>query len=391
MINVLFNLGYFVMAFPAAMFIQRYSFKAGVMVGLALYAAGSLLFFPAQGLGAFGAFLFAYFIMACGLSFLETSCNPFIYSMGSEETAVRRLNMAQAFNPIGALVGLFISMNYVQTKISPMTKEMRENLPLTQFNIIRDHDLEVLIQPYLFIAIVTLAMLVLIRLKKMPSQGDEHSEKNVLTAISELLHIKNFRNGIIAQFFYVGGQVAVWTFTVQYAANVFISEGIYHTEAEMMAQKYNILALVFFAIGRFVCTWLMKFVRPGRLLTIFGVVATIGVAGAIVFTDRNGIYCLILTSAAMSLMFPTIFGMALRGVGQNVKFAGAGLIMAILGGSVFSPLQAALIDLNWSLGELPAINISFIVPLLCFAYVAYYGHTAYMRHNVYHDYNADLR
>lgn len=381
LVQVAFYLGYFVMAFPAAMFIQKYSFKAGVLTGLTLYAAGALLFFPAQAIGMYYPFLLAYFIMTCGLSFLETSCNPYIYCMGSEERATQRLNLAQAFNPIGALAGMYVAMQYVQARMNPMDSATRMALPEEQFNLIKTHDLEVLIQPYIFIGAVVIVLLVAIRLMKMPMDGDTRSKKSLATALRELARVKNYREGVIAQFFYIGAQVMCWTFIIQYGTRVFMAEGMDERGAEILSQKYNIAALVMFTCSRFICTWFLKYIQPGRLLSILAVCGALAVGGVIFFTNRYGLYCLVTVSACMSLMFPTIYGIALRGLKENVKFGGAGLIMSILGGSVFPPLQAAIIDSGISVAGLPATNISFAIPLICFIVIASYGHRAYVRHN----------
>ena len=386
MVPVAFYLGYFVMAFPAAMFIQRYSFKYGVLIGLALYAIGALMFFPAKEMGMFFPFLLAYFILTCGLSFLETSCNPYIYCMGSEETATRRLNLAQAFNPLGVLAGSYVAMHFVQARMSPIDSKTRELLDDTQFELIKDHDLNILIQPYIYIGAFILILLVLIALTKMPKITSTSSNKPLGQTLKELLKAKNYREGVIAQFFYIGAQVMCWTFIIQYGTHVFVGEGMDERAAEILSQKYNIAALVLFTVFRFICTYFLKFIAPGRLLTILAVIGGTAVAGVILFTDVNGLYCLVIVSACMSLMFPTIYGIALRGLGDaNVKVASAGLIMAILGGSVFPPLQAALIDAKVSMFGLPATNTSFIVPLICFAVVGWYGHRAYMRHEVHHE------
>lgn len=387
LVQVAFYLGYFVMAFPAAMFIQKYSFKAGVLTGLTLYAAGALLFLPAQAIGMYYPFLLAYFVMTCGLSFLETSCNPYIYCMGSEETATQRLNLAQAFNPIGALAGMFVAMHYVQARMSPLDSTARAELSDAQFEILKNHDLEVLIQPYIFIGAVVILLLVAIRLMKMPKAGDTRSKKSLLTALGELARVKNYREGVIAQFFYVGAQVMCWTFIIQYGTRVFMEEGMDERGAEILSQKYNILALVLFTCSRFICTWFLRYLQPGRLLSVLAVCGVAAAGGAILLTDRTGVYCIVAISACMSLMFPTIYGIALRGLGDNVKFGGAGLIMSILGGSVFPPLQAAVIDAGVTLFGLPATNISFVIPLICFVVIALYGHRAYVRHNITHDYN----
>ncbi len=386
MVPVAFYLGYFVMAFPAALFIQRYSFKSGVLIGLGLYAVGALLFFPAKLTGLFFPFLLAYFIMTCGLSFLETSCNPYIYCMGSSETATRRLNLAQAFNPVGVLAGSYVAMQYVQARMDPTDSKTRALLDEQQFELIKAHDLDILIQPYVYIGAFILVLLLLIWLTRMPKISGMGSQKPLRQTLKELVNVPNYREGVIAQFFYIGAQVMCWTFIIQYGTHVFVNEGMDERAAEILSQQYNIVALVLFTVFRFICTYFLKYIAPGRLLTVLAVIGGSAILGTILFTDVNGMYCLVLVSACMSLMFPTIYGIALRGVGDaNVKVASAGLIMSILGGSVFPPLQAAIIDLKWSVLGLPATNVSFIVPLICFAVVAWYGHRAYMRHEVFHE------
>ena len=382
LVQFAYYLGYFAMAFPAALFIQRYSFKAGVLVGLSLFAVGSFLFVPARIMGYYYPFLFAYFILTCGLSFLETSSNPFIYCMGSEETATQRLNLAQAFNPIGALLGMYVAMDFVQARMNPLTTTQRHDLSQHQFELVKDHDLNILIQPYIFLGIVCILLLILIRIHKMPMAGDKHSKKHFLTSMHELLDIKNYRQGVLAQFFYVGAQVSCWTFIIQYGTRVFMLEGMDEKAAEILSQKYNIMAMAFFTVSRFICTFFLRYVQPGQLLSILAICAIAFTGGTILFPDRNGIYCLVAVSACMSLMFPTIYGIALRGVGDNVKVAGAGLIMAILGGSVFPPLQALIIDSNITLMGISSTNLSFIIPLVSFCVIAFYGHRAYVRHRI---------
>ena len=382
MVHVAYYLGYFAMAFPAALFIQRYSFKAGVLLGLTLFAIGSLLFVPARMAGYYFPFLMAYFILTCGLSFLETSCNPFIYCMGPEETATQRLNLAQAFNPIGALFGMYVAMDFVQARMSPLTTAQRRDLSEQQFNMVKDSDLSVLIQPYILLGIVCILLLVLIRISKMPKVGDVKLKKSIIESFRELSMIKNYRQGVIAQFFYVGAQVTCWTFIIQYGTRVFMAEGMDEKAAEILSQKFNILAMAFFTVSRFVCTFFLRYIQPGRLLSILSICAASFIGGAILFPDRNGVYCLVAVSACMSLMFPTIYGIALRGVGENVKMAGAGLIMSILGGSVLPPIQALIIDLNFTFMGISSTNLSFIVPLTSFIIIALYGHKAYVREHI---------
>ena len=379
-VQVAYYLGYFAMAFPAAMFIQRYSFKAGVLVGLSLFTIGSLMFVPARSMGYYFPFLIAYFILTCGLSFLETSCNPFIYCMGSEETATQRLNLAQAFNPIGALAGMYVAMEFVQARMNPLTTVQRHTLTPQQFDMVKDHDLDILIQPYIFIGMMSLLLLVIIRICKMPKNGEAQSKKSLATSLRELIRQKNYREGVIAQFFYVGAQVTCWTFIIQYGTHIFMAEGMDEKSAEILSQKFNIVAMALFTVSRFICTYFLRYIQPGRLLSILAICAIAFTGGVIFFPDRNGVYCLVAVSACMSLMFPTIYGIALRGVGENVKVAGAGLIMAVLGGSVFPPLQAIIIDANISVLGVPATHFSFIIPLICFFVIAAYGHKAFVRH-----------
>lgn len=377
-VQVAFYLGYFVMAFPAAMFIQRYSFKAGVLTGLTLYAIGALAFIPAKSTGTFFAFLPAYFVMTCGLSFLETSCNPYVYCMGSDETATLRLNFAQAFNPIGAISGAFIALTYVTANLDPTPSDVRATLLTSnpaQFEAIKTHDLNILVQPYLYIGIVIIALLIAIRLTRMPKASDETSEKKSLwLAIKQLAHVKNYREGVIAQFFYIGAQTVCWAYIVYYGHHVFHElYGMSEHDSDQLTTKFYLGALALFAIGRFVCTYFLRFVKPGRLLAILAVMAMAFLCGVIFADGIVGLWCLVAISGCMSLMFPTIYGIALSGLKENVKFGGAGLIMSILGGSVIPPVQAAIMDIKGDILGLPSLNISFFIPFVCFVVVAAYG------------------
>ncbi|WP_304644794.1 L-fucose:H+ symporter permease [uncultured Duncaniella sp.] len=372
LVQVAFYGGYFAMAFPAAMFIRRFSYKAGVLTGLGLYAVGAFLFYPAMLSGSYYPFLIAYFILTCGLSFLETSCNPYILSMGSEETATRRLNMAQSFNPVGSLMGMWVAMNFIQARLNPMETEARAALSDAEFEAVRDADLLTLITPYVFIGLVVLMMFVVIAVTRMPKNGDQSHSINFFGTLRRIFSIGRYREGVIAQFFYVGAQIMCWTFIIQYGTCVFMLEGMDEKAAEVLSQKYNIIAMAIFCCSRFVCTYLLRYVNAGKLLAVLAVVAAILTAGVILFQDRMGVYCLVGVSACMSLMFPTIYGIALNGLGDDAKFGAAGLIMAILGGSVLPPLQARIIDCG-TIGNFPAVNISFILPLICFLVIIVYG------------------
>jgi FHS family L-fucose permease-like MFS transporter len=291
------------------------------------------------------------------------------------------LNLAQAFNSIGALIGMFMAKDLVQARMNPLTTAQRHELSLSQFNLIKDHDLSILIQPYILLGAICILLLVIIRITKMPAASNAQ-DKSLRTTISELISIKNYREGVIAQFFYVGAQVTCWTFIIQYGTRIFMEEGITEKDAEIMSQNYNIIAMVFFTVSRFICTFFLKYIPAGRLLSILAICAIAFTGGVILFPDRNGIYCLVAVSACMSLMFPTIYGIALRGVGSRVKIAGAGLIMAVLGGSVLPPIQALIIDWNFTFLGIPSINLSFIVPLTSFVIISLYGHKAYVRKHI---------
>lgn len=378
LVQVAFYGGYFAMAFPAAMFIRRYSYKAGVLVGLGLYALGALLFYPAKMTGEYYPFLVAYFILTCGLSFLETSSNPYILSMGTEETATRRLNLAQSFNPMGSLLGMFVAMNFIQAKLNPLDTAARAQLDDAQFAAVKESDLSVLIAPYLAIGIVIFAMFMLILIKEMPHNGDKNHDINFVPTLRRIFSLPHYREGVIAQFFYVGVQIMCWTFIIQYGTPILMAEGMTEQAAEVMSQQYNIIAMVIFCCSRFICTFLLRYINTGQLLMILAIAGGALVCGVIFMHNIYGLYCLVGVSACMSLMFPTIYGIALTGLGDDAKFGAAGLIMSILGGSVLPPLQASIIDRGELFG-MPAVNVSFILPFICFVVIAIYGQRTYMR------------
>ena len=378
LVQVAFYGGYFAMAFPSAMFIRRYSYKAGVLVGLGLYALGAFMFYPAKMTGEYYPFLIAYFILTCGLSFLETSSNPYILSMGTEETATRRLNLAQSFNPMGSLLGMYVAMNFIQAKLNPLDTASRAGLTPAEFEAVKEYDLSVLIGPYLVIGLVILAMFVLILFWRMPKNGDKNHNIDFVPTLRRIFAMPHYREGVIAQFFYVGVQIMCWTFIIQYGTRVLMADGMAEQAAEVTSQQYNILAMIIFCCSRFICTFLLRYVNTGRLLTVLAIVGGLLVVGVIGLQNIYGLYCLVGVSACMSLMFPTIYGIALTGLGDDAKFGAAGLIMAILGGSVLPPFQAAIIYQVELLG-MPAVNVSFILPFVCFVVIAIYGHRTFLR------------
>jgi FHS family L-fucose permease-like MFS transporter len=372
-VQVAFYGGYFAMAFPAAMFIRRFTYKAGILVGLGLYATGALLFIPASAIGVYGPFLFAYFILTCGLSFLETSANPYILSMGAEETSTRRLNFAQSFNPMGSLAGMFIAKNFIQARLDPRDTAARMDLSPAEFEAVKDHDLGVLANPYIVIGIVILVMLVIIAMVRMPRNADKNHSINFVPTLKRIFSLPRYREGVIAQFFYVGAQIMCWTFIIHYGTRIFMEEGMGELEAEILAQQHNIVAMAIFVTSRFICTFLLKYIKPGKLLMFLAIGGGLLVLGVIFIDGIAGLYCLVAVSICMSLMFPTIYGIALRGLGEDAKFGAAGLIMAILGGSIMPPMQGMIIK-QGMVFSMHAENVSFILPFICFVVITIYGY-----------------
>ena len=388
MINVASFMGYLVLAIPAAIFTQRYTYKRGVILSLSIYAAGILLLLPAMGWGAFHGFLLAYFVMTCGSAALETCCHPLVYRMGDIKKGIFRLNLAQAFNALGACIGMLVAITAINKNLSKTSAEARMEMPKTQFEILKNSDLHIIIQPYLYVAAVIFLLIVLIWSTKFYVHQKENQRGIPSDAFKRLLHIRNYREGLVAEFFYIGAQICVFTYILVYGKHIFMTEGMMELDAESLVSRYSMGAIILYAAMRFICTWLLTFIAPGRLLSVMAIIGTAAVMGSIIFTDRNGLYCLIVVIGCLSMMFPTIYGMALRGVGDDVKYASAGLTMTVFAGAVFPPLQAAIIEWGKDLLGLPAINISFIVPLVCLMVVVYYGHTGYVRHHITHDYES---
>ncbi len=368
--------GYFAMAFPAAMFIKRFSYKAGLLMGLALYAGGALLFIPASLTMVFWPFLVSYFILTCGLSFLETSANPYILSMGPEETSTRRLNLSQSFNPIGSLLGMFTAQQLILARLNDASRQTREAMDPEALRQVTAHDLGVIRGPYVGIGMFILAVLVVIALTKMPRTENHGDRLDMGPTMKRLFANRRYIEGVVAQFFYVGAQIMCWTFIIHYGTELFTAQGMAERDAEVLSQRYNIVAMVIFCVSRFICTFLLRFFSPGRLLMSLAVGGFALTLGAILIPGIAGLYSLVGVSACMSLMFPTIYGIALQGLGEDAKFGAAGLIMAILGGSVLPPLQGAITDLG-QVGAMSAVRASFVLPLICFVVIAIYGFRAY--------------
>lgn len=377
MIQFAFYGGYGTMAIPAALIIKRYTYKLGIIIGLALYAVGALLFFPAAQYEIFGFFLVSLYILTFGLAFLETTANPYILSMGSQETATRRLNLAQSFNPMGSILGMFVASQVILPALISDKRDAAgtlvfDTLSTAEKASIRTHDLAVIRDPYVMLGFVVIAMLVVIAVSKMPKRNSADHEIHAMVSFRRLMKNPNYREGVIAQVFYVGAQIMCWTFIIQYADNL----GIPKAEA----QRYNIVAMAIFISSRFISTFLMKYLNSKLMLTLFAIGGLLTTTGVILIQGMPGLYLLVATSAFMSLMFPTIYGIALEGVGDDATIGAAGLVMAIVGGALMPPLQGLIID-QGTVGFLPAVNFSFILPWICFVVIAIYGYRAYKIHD----------
>lgn len=369
-VQLAFYGGYFTMALPAAFFIKKYSYKAGILLGLGLYSVGACLFYPAAALENYGFFLAALYILTFGLAFLETTANPYILSMGPEQTATRRLNLAQAFNPMGALAGLFVAKTYILSALQSAATDasgkvlIYDTLDEAAKAPIRSNDLMVIRDPYVLLGLVVLGILVVIALVKMPENKDSSGKMDFLATMRRLVKNRNFVEGTFAQLVYVGAQIMIWTYIYQYAESLGIST--------YEAVNYAFASLAVFLLGRWVCTFLLRFIQPTTLLALFSLLAMGFTLGSIFLIGMAGLYSLVGISFAMSLMFPTIYGIALEGLGEDSKFAAAFLVMAIVGGAVMPTLQGMILDIG-GIGYtdtlilgVPEINFSFFLPFLCF-------------------------
>ena len=371
-VQMAFYGGYFCMAIPAALFMRKYSYKVGILIGLALYAIGALLFYPAAITEQFWFFCLGLYVLTFGLAFLETAANPYALAMGPKETATQRLNLAQAFNPIGLILGLFVAQQYVLKKLQSDDITDFSALDEASKTLIKTTDLMVIRDPYVILGLVIIAVFVLFLVSKMPNIKEEGSNENVKKTFKRLLKNKIYSKGVLAQIMYVGAQIMCWTYIYQYAEGMGMES--------VTAGYYQMAAFIFFTFGRAVGTLLLRFINSGRLLMVFAIFATISTLGVIFIGNNIGLYCLVGVSFFMSLMFPTIYGIALGGLTEDEsKIGSAGLVMAIVGGALMPKLQGMLIDLGgYGVNDITIlgvseVNFSFILPALCFVYITLFG------------------
>jgi FHS family L-fucose permease-like MFS transporter len=378
-VQMAFYGGYFCMALPAAMLMRKYSYKVGILIGLGLYATGALLFYPAAVTELFWFFCLGLYILTFGLAFLETAANPYILAMGAKETATQRLNLAQAFNPLGLIVGLFVAQQFVLMNLQSDDVENFSGLDEASKVLIRTSDLMVIRNPYVILGLVILVVFVLFIVNKMPQSKEEGNMPNVGETFVVLSKNKKYVLGVLAQVFHIGSLIMCWTYIYQYAEAIGIDS--------VTAGYYQMAAFAIFTIGRAVGTYLLRFFSAGKLLMYFAIMGLVFTMGAIFIYGVVGLYSLVGVSFCMSLMFPTIYGIALGDLTEEQsKVGSAGLIMSIVGGALMPKLQALIIDIGGNgvadtriLG-VPEINFSYVLPLICFAYIGWYGFNVYSKH-----------
>ena len=370
LIQFAFYGGYATMAIPAALFVRRYSYKSAILLGLGLYAVGAFLFIPAAAYQEFGFFCLSLYILTFGLAFLETSANPFILSLGDKATSTRRLNLAQAFNPVGSLSGMAVASflvlpNLLSDRRDAAGQVVFGSLSEAEKADIRLHDLAVIRDPYVLLGIVVLVVFVLIAVTRMPRVQGDAASRPMSRTLGNLWRNRVYREGVVAQLFYVAAQIMVWTFIIQYADHLGIDKAT--------AQRYNIAAMVLFLCARFLATALMRYVDSRRLLSLFALGAGLCSLGAVCIVGMTGLWCLVGISFFMSLMFPTIYGIALEKVDpEDTSLGAAFLVMAIVGGALMPPLQGLVIDLGTVAGH-PAVNVSYLLPFCCFVLIGLYA------------------
>ena len=412
-------LGYGFFALPGALFIKRFSYKSGVLLGLSLYAAGAFLFYPAMmisesnvGIG-FMMFLLAIVVLFAGLSVLETSANSYVCAIGPEETATRRLNFAQSFNPFGAITGVVISQIFILSQLNTMGAAERAALTAEELTRIQGNELNAVTTTYMTVGLVMVFLLAMIWLTRMPNLKEEDKSLDFRGTFRRLMKNKNYVWGVVAQFFYVGAQIAVWSFIIRYVMQQLnldgivaalgenptsdqviaalrsvepVAGGFYRVvdwlgldvllprTAEQAGATYYIMSLVLFVFSRFLSTALMRFIRPRHLLSGFAILAVILSLVAIYNDGLAGIYALVGISGCMSLMFPTIYSLGIRGLKEDTKIGGAGMVMAIAGAAVLTQIQGIVSD------QAGSIKLAYWVPLIAFAVIAWYGLVVCRKH-----------
>ena len=357
-----FYMGYFTLCIPAALLMRKYGYKAGLVIGLFLYGTGTFLFWPAAIVQRYSFFLFALFVIASGLAFLETGSNSFVAVLGDPRTSERRLNFSQAFNPLGAISGALIGTVFIFSGVELNPGQVDALKAAGKFQAYLQGETMRVVQPYIVLGAIVIVWAFLIMRTKFPKIAEEAEPEETRQhgKVADLLHYPHFIQGVIAQFFYVGAQVGTWSYYIQYLQD-------YTRQPEKVAGFFLTGTLVAFGVGRFSATYFMKFIKPSVLMGIYGVINIALVMMAVVFPGWVGVWAIFLTSFFMSLMFPTIFALGIKELGPNTKLGGSMIIMGIIGGAVFTPAMGLVYEFTRSMA------LAMLVPLVCYAFITYYS------------------
>ena len=386
-VQMAFYGGYFCMALPAAMFMRKYSYKVGVLIGLGLYAGGALLFYPAAITEQFWFFCLGLYVLTFGLAFLETAANPYILAMGAKETATQRLNLAQSVNPLGLLAGLLVAKFFVYDNLQSDDIADFGALDEAKRAMIRVADLAVIRDPYVVLGLVISVVFVLFLISKMPQSKEEGAMSSLGSTFTKLAGNSKYVLGVLAQILYVGAQIMTWTYIYQYAEAIDLANVDVAGYEKVDVFAYQFLAFILFTVGRIVGTIMLRFMSSGKLLMFFALLAVGFVTGAMFIEGMFGLYSLVGISFCMSLMFPTIYGIALNDLTEEQsKVGSAGLVMAIVGGALLPMLQGMIIDAGGNgvadtkIMGVSEVSFSFVLPLFCFIYIAWYGMHVFKHH-----------
>ncbi len=360
LIQSAFYMGYFILAIPAGLLMRRFGYKAGFITGLLLFGSGAFLFWPAALAGRYSFFLLALFVIAGGLSFLETASNPFIAQCGDPETSERRLNFSQAFNPLGSITGVLMGTIFIFSGIELSPQQIAHMQTAGTYAAYLQQETLRVVHPYMVLGLIAFAWAGLIAMTKFPASRGENAKHESHGRVKDLLRYPHFILSVIAQFLYVGAQVGTWSYFIQYVQD-------YTHRPEKVAGYFLTGTLVAFGVGRFVSSYLMKFVAPHRLMGLYSVINVGLVFVGVAFPGRIGLWTIFLTSFFMSLMFPTIFALGLKGLAENTKIGGSLLVMAIIGGAVFTPLMGFISQ------HFQSLALAYSVPLAAYIFIAYYS------------------
>jgi FHS family L-fucose permease-like MFS transporter len=380
-VQMAFYGGYFCMALPASLLMRKYSYKTGIIIGLGLYAVGALLFYPAAITEQFWFFCLGLYVLTFGLAFLETAANPYILAMGEKKTATQRLNLAQSLNPVGLIAGLLVAKYFVYDNILSDDILDFSSLDETRRAAIRVSDLAVVRDPYVVLGLLILVFFVLFISIKMPQIKIDESNPKFKDILNKLLKNKKYTFGVISQILYVGAQIMTWTYIYQYAEGIELTQKNDAEYLKIDVFRFQLIAFILFTIGRFIGTPMLRYISPGKLLMFSAIFAVISVTGTIFIQDITGLYFLVSISFWMSIMFPTIYGIALFDLTEEEsKVGSAGLVMAIVGGALLPMLQGYIIDAGGDgvadtlIMGVSEVNFSFILPITCFVIIAAYGY-----------------